>query len=196
MALVKCKECGNDVASSAPACPKCGAPVPPPPGATKRVAQGVGIGCGGLIVLLVAIGFIASKTSSSSTSYTPVPVEPARTLRPDEVPGNAEEPAATAVDLAAMLAEYKDNELRADGRYKGRVVLASGIVDDVKKDILGSPYITVGTGKAFEIPTLQCSLAKDQVERASALSKGEKVSIEGKVKGLMMNVQADDCRIR
>lgn len=28
MALIKCIECGNDVSSLAPACPKCGAPVP------------------------------------------------------------------------------------------------------------------------------------------------------------------------
>ena len=28
MALIKCKECGADVSTSATACPKCGAPVP------------------------------------------------------------------------------------------------------------------------------------------------------------------------
>jgi uncharacterized membrane protein YdbT with pleckstrin-like domain len=34
MALVKCSECGNQVSTTAPACPKCGAPI---------VSQGIGI---------------------------------------------------------------------------------------------------------------------------------------------------------
>jgi RNA polymerase subunit RPABC4/transcription elongation factor Spt4 len=28
MALIKCKDCGNDISDSAAACPRCGAPVP------------------------------------------------------------------------------------------------------------------------------------------------------------------------
>lgn len=33
MSLIKCKECNNEISDSADSCPKCGAPVPKPPGA-------------------------------------------------------------------------------------------------------------------------------------------------------------------
>jgi hypothetical protein len=67
MALMKCRECGSDVSTSAGACPKCGAPVVTAPGALKRIAKAVGYGFAGLIALTV-IGGIASKKSASSSA--------------------------------------------------------------------------------------------------------------------------------
>ncbi len=103
---------------------------------------------------------------------------------------------AASVELATLLSEYKDNEVRADAAYKGKTVKVTGAVDDIKKDILNNPYITIGTGKQFEIPQIQCSLAKSSVSAAMQLSKGAKVTVVGKVGGLMMNVQLSDCAIQ
>ena len=47
MALIKCRECGKEVSTSAQNCPNCGAPVKKP-----------GIGCGGAILILFAVFFI------------------------------------------------------------------------------------------------------------------------------------------
>ena len=52
MALKKCKECGKDVSSKADLCPHCGA---------KQKRKG--IGCGGVILILIAILFISSQFS-------------------------------------------------------------------------------------------------------------------------------------
>lgn len=61
MSLIKCKECGVEVSSKAPTCPKCGAPVAKKP-----------MGCGRLIVviflLLVIISIFSSIFSSKSTT--------------------------------------------------------------------------------------------------------------------------------
>lgn len=113
-------------------------------------------------------------------------------------PAEPEAPAAPAasVEIGTLLSEYKDNEVRADAAYKGKTIKVTGAVDDIKKDILDNPYITVGTGKQFEIPQVQCSLAKSSVGAAMQLSKGAKVTVVGKVSGLMMNVQISDCVIQ
>jgi hypothetical protein len=99
------------------------------------------------------------------------------------------------VPLATLLGEYHDNEVRADLAYKGKVVQVDGVVGDTKKDITGAIYVIVGTGKALEVPTVQCFIRADQTERAAALSRGASVTVRGRVEGLMMNVLVKDCVI-
>jgi hypothetical protein len=99
MALIKCRECGNQVSTEAATCPHCGAPqrvVPPqlpptivvqhqPPPPQKK---GIGFFSGCLIVLLalVTIGIISSaimqatresdSSSLASSSSSPAPAQP------------------------------------------------------------------------------------------------------------------------
>lgn len=114
--------------------------------------------------------------------------------RPAATSGAAAEP-VQRVEIKTLLSEYQDNEVRADGAFKGKRVRVEGKVGDVKKDILNHPYVTVGTGAMFEIPTVQCMLDASEAGAAAQLSKGAKVAVEGTVKGLMMNVLIDDCII-
>jgi hypothetical protein len=102
---------------------------------------------------------------------------------------------AMSVPIKTLLSEYKDNELRSDGKWKGKLVQVTGKVDNIKKDIVGSPYVTLGTGAAFEIPVVQCMLDDASSGRASSLSKGRTVTVKGRVDGLMMNVLLRDCHI-
>lgn len=85
--------------------------------------------------------------------------------------------------------------MRADANFKNHVIQTDGVVDDVKKDIMNSVYITVGTGRRFEIPQVQCFVADNQVGKAANLSKGSRVRVRGRVQGLMMNVLVKDCEI-
>lgn len=59
MGLKKCKECGREVSSKADACPNCGAKVKRRP-----------LGCGALIVVLVAGGWLASAINPGGGSAT------------------------------------------------------------------------------------------------------------------------------
>jgi hypothetical protein len=101
----------------------------------------------------------------------------------------------SAAALGDLLDEYKDNEVRADAKYKGNTIEVTGLVGDVKKDILGSIYVTVGRGALFEFPVVQCFAASGQEAAAAGLSKGNKVTVRGRVSGLMMNVLVKDCSI-
>lgn len=111
---------------------------------------------------------------------------------------NGENPSANVLDveLTTLLSEYEDNEVRADSSFKKKIIRVTGRVDDIKKGLGGSPYITVGTGKAFEIPQVQCSLAKESEGVIANLSKGDTITVVGRVSGLMMNVHLSDCVVK
>lgn len=99
----------------------------------------------------------------------------------------------TPVDIKTLLGEYKDNEVRADAQFKGKRIQVTGKVGDIKKDILDKIFVTVGTGKQFEIPEVQCYFDDAHASKAATLSKGQTVTVKGTVKGLMMNVLVEDC---
>jgi hypothetical protein len=100
---------------------------------------------------------------------------------------------AKPVDIRTLLGEYRDNEVRADATFKGHVIQTTGLVDDIKRDIMDSIYVTVGTGGQFEIPQVQCLLDEVHAKKAASLSKGSRVTVRGRVDGLMMNVIVKNC---
>jgi hypothetical protein len=145
-----------------------------------------------VIVTLVMIVLVAVATGRKD-QQADVPAaatlnQPAQAAEPEP-----SAPVATVVELATLLSEYKDNEVRADGAFKGKWIQTTGVADDIKKDILDDVYITVGTGQPFEIPQVQCFVAGDQVAKAATFSKGAKVTVRGRVDGLMMNVLVRQC---
>lgn len=75
---------------------------------------------------------------------------PMPTAQPTAAP--PAKPTALVIPVKTLLADYKANEVRADGTCKGKVVQITGIVRHVHRDILGSLYVTVGNGGALEIP--------------------------------------------
>jgi hypothetical protein len=137
-----------------------------------------------IIGLLFSCGIVAAIVGPSPNPTT---------ASPNAKPSSA----ATVVQIKDLLDAYKGNELRADSTYKEKIVeVRGGKVDDVKKDILDKPYITIGTGGMLEIPQIQCTdLDSSQAVKAVQLNKGQSITIRGRVTGLMMNVLLEDCEI-
>lgn len=189
MAIKKCGECGGQVSDKAEKCPACGAPVKKPMGLIKKV----GIGFAGFFVFMIVVGAMAGGAKDASSSATNSP----RGLTQAEEPEAAERTAPSYVDadIKDVLAVYKGNELKGDQLFKDKKIRITGKVDDVKKDILNNPFITLGTGKQFEIPQIQCSLADSEKGKAAEVQKGQQLTIVGEVSGLMMNVQLANCII-
>lgn len=135
--------------------------------------------CGGCAAL-AGIGAASSdRPRSTSTAVSTTPTAP-----PAEV---------VDVRLTDLLRAYEENEVRADANYKGKVIRTTGKVGDVKKGLLDEVYITVGTGKKFEIPQVQCFV--EDAAAATAFNPGQKITVEGRADGLMMNVILQDCQI-
>ena len=75
--------------------------------------------------------------------------------------------------------EYESNEVAADAKYKGKIVIVSGKIQDIGKDITDEPYIVIG-GEGF-LDGVRCSFAKSQEPSIASLSKGQNVKVKGEV---------------
>ncbi|MDC1001506.1 hypothetical protein OAS89_03375 [Alphaproteobacteria bacterium] len=101
-----------------------------------------------------------------------------------------------SVSIGELLSSYNDNEVGADVKFKGKYIQTSGIVGDIKKDILDDLYVTIGaTGEAFEIPMLQAFFLDKYTDDLANLKKGQTLEVVCKVDGLMMNVLGRKCKI-
>lgn len=85
MALKKCKECGHEVAASAPTCPNCGVKDP----AKRGVQVGAGAGCLIIIVFFVIFAMVIGDSGTSGS----------RTARQPSVPGAIERWTWNAVNI-------------------------------------------------------------------------------------------------
>lgn len=219
MAIVACPDCSKDISDAAPSCPNCGRPNASGSGNQGRdfnapVVRPVGLLLGlgilllpiifawftlgrgrtskarvlsfGYLILSIALfslqGEHEAKKTDSTSSYSA-----AQTTAPSET--------ATPVAIGQLLGDYRNNEVAADNRYKGKLVKLSGLVGDIKKDITNSLYVTLGTGSQFEIPMVQAFFDDGMNQQLGQLKKGQKLTISCRVKGLMMNVLLEDCEI-
>jgi hypothetical protein len=111
--------------------------------ANKKLLLIVFGGLGMCLVGTCLLGVLVRGTASSSRASSPSAAESSRW-----------------VDIHNLLAEYADNDVRADATFKSRYVLIDGIVSDVKRDLLNTIYITIGTGQFLEIPRCSASSAR------------------------------------
>ena len=102
--------------------------------------------------------------------------------------------ALTPIEVTAneIYQAYEDNQIVADDRFKDKDIIVTGVVDDIKRDLVGNPYVTLETGTYWSV---QCIFPKEDVAVLIKLSKGQKVRIAGKVTGTTMNVRLEHCRL-
>ena len=153
MALIKCKECGNEVSSKAETCPKCGARISPKP-----------VGCGALIgviflaiVIMSTISSIFSSTSDTKSSKT----DTTALEKTSQVAVPPTKPTATRLDCASAAGVKTEAEVepvpsqgiyavnvtffvkRPSNKEINRVLrdcVSAAVKLDGTKDILGSPW--------------------------------------------------------
>lgn len=193
MAIVKCPECGKDVSDSAVSCPNCGKPLqatqklsdptpaPAPQKKKKGIFKKIIIGIVVIFVGLFVLGMLVGddkKTSSSVASQASAPKED-----------------VFVVSVEDICNAYKNNEVAADKIFKGNLVQITGIVDDVKKDIMDSLYVTLKRQYEFDFCQPQCFFDDEYEDQLANLRKGQKVTIIGRVDGLMMNVLIKEARL-
>lgn len=100
-------------------------------------------------------------------------------------------PPSESITADRLYEEFEANEVRAEGRYKGKRYRISGTVADIGTDILGSPYVILATAKGRQ--AVQCSFERDMKNRLALLDKGEAFAANCEVSTKMIYVQARDC---
>lgn len=78
----------------------------------------------------------------------------------------------SARDLASA---YERNELRADGMYKGKLLLVTGRIDSITQDLMDDTVISIeGTNEFLGI---HASIDDSEVPKAANLNKRDKITV-------------------
>ena len=95
------------------------------------------------------------------------------------------------IDITAteLTAAYIANEVKADQDYKGKQVLVTGEITDIKKGIADDIYVVLKGSEKHR--SVQCYYKNE--EDARTLKKGMEISFKGKCDGLWVNVILSDC---
>lgn len=107
-----------------------------------------------------------------------------------------------AYDAKGIFKDYQDNEVAADGKYKGNWFVVTGKVSEISKDFLGKPYLVfamdsygVASVRADLFGDQVCGVSKEKgvtscpaVDRAAKLRKGQKIDLECKGGGMVMKM--------
>lgn len=101
---------------------------------------------------------------------------------------------AIVISPRTLYSEYKENEVAADMKYKGKLLRIKGKVDSIGKDILDDPYLT------FSIDFLESInfyFDEDNESEIANCRKGQTLAIEGRCSGLFAttSVIMSDCKI-
>ena len=87
---------------------------------------------------------------------------------------------------------YDQNSVAADAKYEGKIVKVSGTIQSIGKDITDTAYLVIG-GSGF-LDGVQCMLPGGQESSVANVSKGQYVTLKGKVSGeIMGNVIVRNC---
>ena len=101
----------------------------------------------------------------------------------------------TTINAFQLVDDYKNNEVAADERYKGKVLEVSGSIESIGKDLMDTMYVSFGGGGKFELRRVQCFFDDSETDKLAKLSKGQWITIKGRCDGLMGNVLLKECAI-
>lgn len=92
-------------------------------------------------------------------------------------PKNAEKQELKTITAREIYEEYDENEIAADSKYEGDIISLTGTITDISKDIRGYPYLIINS-------SVQCVFQEGDESKLKWFSKGGKVTVKGRVKGL------------
>ena len=175
-----CKICGKELAKNAKVCPNCGQDQRNF-FARHKILSGLGI--------LVILGVIGSFNSNSNK-----PTEIQQPTQGVKIEENTNpEITVSAVDL---IREYSNNEVKANQMYKGKIARITGIVDGIDSDMSDDAVVRLSDGSEFSITNVHCYIKSSDKEKAAALTKGQNVTIIGKLNGEVIGSPCvKDCTI-
>ncbi len=162
--MIVCKSCGKEIASSAKACPECGAKNKKP--IFKKWWFWVLI-----VVVIVAIGSSGGDNSGETT-----PQENSAT--------QTETVTYEAVDLRVMMDELNNNAMKAEKTYQNKHVEFAAKIKSFDSD--GS-YVSVEpkNSDAWNFETAMCYIKNDdQLDFLLEKNVGDVITIKGKVKSI------------
>ena len=194
--MVKCKVCGKEISKGAK-CPNCGKD------SRCFVSRHKVLTVIGGLVIIGALGSITGGNSNNKISdnkQTSISVENSdskQTSVSNENSNKKQMEPELNISATELINAYKENEVKADKMYKGKIVEVNGIVDGIDSDIDDKAVVRLSDGDEFSIYTVSCYIDDENQDKACELKKGENVTIIGKADGEIAGTPViKDCKIK
>ena len=194
--MVKCKVCGKEISKGAK-CPNCGKD------SRCFVSRHKVLTVIGGLVIIGALGSITGGNSNnkiSDSKQTSVSVENSdskQTSVSNENSNKKQMEPELNISATELINAYKENEVKADKMYKGKIVEVNGIVDAIDSGIDDKAIVRLSDGDEFSFDNVQCCIDDENQDKACELKKGENVTIIGKADGEIAGTPfIKDCKIK
>ena len=194
--MVKCKVCGKEISKGAK-CPNCGKD------SRCFVSRHKVLTVIGGLVIIGALGSITGGNSNnkiSDSKQTSVSIEnndSKQTSVSTENSNKKQMEPELNISATELINAYKENEIKADKMYKGKIVEINGIVDAIDSGIDDKAIVRLSNGDEFSFDNVQCCIDDENQDKACELKKGENVTIIGKADGEIAGTPfIKDCKIK
>jgi len=143
------------------------------------------------IALFLILGCGGKSSNPSSTAGVSKTDEQTAPQNVNAAP--AEQP--TAIQAKTLTKDYDDNELSADGKYKGKLLAVTGKVSNIA-ETMGKVTVSL-EGHDF-VNTVLCSFDDSEREKIAKLKKGQTATLVGRGGGKTLNlyVGLDNCIVK
>ena len=163
-------------------------------------------GCAGCLVVFLGLFVLSlighflswvtghdAEVAERKRVAVPQPVAPVATAAVATPPRSVGPQPEVAVTADEMAIDRTQNEIRFDGKYKGKLIQVTGIVTTVKNAMFGQQFVTVkGTGEY----DLVCYCASKERPTLQKLSPGDTVTLVGRFDRTMLSsIWMTDCHI-
>ena len=202
MALTKCPDCGFEVSTEAPACPKCGRPMRAQ--VEQRRHSSLDSGC--LVLIIVVAGALILEEfftggASSSSSARPNFTSGTSGSTPQTTAESRPVQTYTAEQLYAM---FHANEVKADKTIGDAIVRFTGTIASIQKsDFSNTPELEI-EGSCFDPGdcqdvdswnTFEADLNKSELGAAANLAIGQTITLQCTKVSMPLEVYARHCVI-
>ena len=94
-----------------------------------------------------------------------------------------------------MTKDYDENELAADGKYKGKTIAVSGKVENIA-ETMGN--VTVSLAGHDMVKSVMCSFEESEKTNVAKLKKGQQATLVGTGDGMTMGlyVGLQKCKVQ
>lgn len=144
-----------------------------------------------ILAVILVIGALAGDSTPNNQTAINTNVESKESALEPRV-----EETVLEVTATKMIADYKANEIAADGTYKDKLVKVTGVVGTIGKDVLNNPYVTLTNETPYGLEAVQCFFSRADESTLTNLSKDTRITMQGRVSGMSLtNVMIKECTV-
>ena len=103
----------------------------------------------------------------------------------------ADQDAEFRVSAVQLFAEYESDEPAASEKYKGKVIIVTGVISKIYRGFLYTPYVDLEAG-------VRCSFSDNEDPVMLTLSEGQTISLKGRgdrMLSLISGVELRGCTV-